>query len=224
MARITKNSIATKAKSFGGLSNTDKMPCYSWAISASECKMGSVLAKNKGSVCAKCYARKGNYTWPNTVRAHARRLSSYLNDRESWTESFIDVGRDLVSLGESHFRWFDSGDIQDVKMLEDILRVCSSTKALAFWIPTKEVTILAEYLELGGDIPSNTNIRVSSFMIGDVHSKNVEHLFDHPRISRSFVDVKTDNVFQCPAQSQGHQCRSCRACWDPKLSISYEEI
>ena len=44
-----------------GLSQTSKMPCYSFNLSALHCKTGSKLAKIKGSVCFGCYALKGNY-------------------------------------------------------------------------------------------------------------------------------------------------------------------
>ena len=45
----------------GGLSNTSKMPAYSWGISAKDCKTGSKLALIPGTICNKCYADKGFY-------------------------------------------------------------------------------------------------------------------------------------------------------------------
>ena len=46
----------------GSLTRTSKMPGLSYSLPAWECKTGSKLRKVKGSVCASCYALKGNYT------------------------------------------------------------------------------------------------------------------------------------------------------------------
>ena len=45
-----------------GFTRTSKMPGLSYSLPAWECKTGSKLRKVKGSVCASCYALKGNYT------------------------------------------------------------------------------------------------------------------------------------------------------------------
>ena len=42
----------------GTLSNPDKMPAYSWGISAKRCITGTKLAEQDGTVCSKCYANK----------------------------------------------------------------------------------------------------------------------------------------------------------------------
>ena len=51
----------TEAKKItGSLTRTSKMPGLSYSLPAWECKTGSKLRKIKGSVCASCYALKGN--------------------------------------------------------------------------------------------------------------------------------------------------------------------
>ena len=40
------------------------------------------------------------------------------------------------------FRWHDSGDIQDVKHLEDIVEVTRQTPEIMHWLPTLETRIL----------------------------------------------------------------------------------
>ena len=45
-----------------GFTRTSKMPGLSYSLPAWECKTGSKLRQVKGSVCASCYALKGNYT------------------------------------------------------------------------------------------------------------------------------------------------------------------
>ena len=92
----------------GGLSQTSKMPGPSWSISPDECRTGSKMARVPGTICARCYARKGKYRFPSTVNAHSRRLAAYRKDPGGWADAMIE-------LIEPHkwFRWFDAGDLQD---------------------------------------------------------------------------------------------------------------
>ena len=57
-------------KKIGTLSNPSKMPSYAWGISAKHCNVGSKLAKIKGTICNKCYALKGHYSFKNVFNAH----------------------------------------------------------------------------------------------------------------------------------------------------------
>ena len=61
---IYKNDMLKKeAKQItGSLTKTSKMPGLSYSLPAWECKTGAKLRKVKNSVCASCYAMKGNYT------------------------------------------------------------------------------------------------------------------------------------------------------------------
>ena len=53
----------------GSMTRTSKMPGLSYSLPAWECKTGSKLRKIKGSVCASCYALKGNYTRYKAIKA-----------------------------------------------------------------------------------------------------------------------------------------------------------
>ena len=59
----------------GRLSNTSKMPCYSWGLPTWACKTGSKLINKPNSACFKCYASRGFYTFPVVKTANERRLS-----------------------------------------------------------------------------------------------------------------------------------------------------
>ena len=86
----------------GGLSQTSKMPCKSWGISAKACKTGGKLAKVEGTVCHGCYALKGAYVWPVVEKAHAKRLDAI------FTSGWVDAMVTAIN-GDDYFRWFDSG-------------------------------------------------------------------------------------------------------------------
>ena len=220
MKRLTKRFILDYARhNVGGLSDTSKMPCYSWSISADLCHMGEMLAKMDGSVCSKCYAKRGNYLWPNTVKAHQRRIDHYNSDNIKWREDMLLLTKYLYELGEDHFRWFDSGDIQSSQMLRDILWI-SERSPLKFWLPTKEASIVREHIRHDG-IPKNTIVRVSAPMIGSRNTCNLSS--DHQQIADAYVGVKDKDIFQCPAPSQDDKCGDCRMCWDTQ-PVSYKKI
>lgn len=223
MERLTKTFIRDYARhNVGGLSETTKMPCFSWSISTSLCNMGSLLADIDGSVCSKCYASKGNYLWPTTVKAQQRRIDHYLSDNIKWREDMLLLTKYLFSIGEEYFRWFDSGDIQSAQMLRDILWI-SERSALKFWLPTKEASIVREHIRTDG-IPSNTVVRVSAPMIGSRKTSDLST--KHEQIADAFVSVEGNDIFQCPAIATPDtpaKCNDCRACWDTN-SVSYKKI
>lgn len=61
--------------SVGGLSNTSKMPCYSWGLPVQACTTGAKLINNPNSACFHCYANKGMYRFPVVKTANERRLA-----------------------------------------------------------------------------------------------------------------------------------------------------
>ncbi len=48
--------------------------------------------------------------------------------------------------GEPFFRWFDSGDLQSVEMVRDIVAVAERTPEIRHWLPTREYATVREYL------------------------------------------------------------------------------
>ena len=69
----------------GTLSNPSKMPCHGYSIPAIHCKIGSLLAKKRGTVCSNCYALKGRYVFPNVQAAMEKRFNAVMNS-PTWVE------------------------------------------------------------------------------------------------------------------------------------------
>ena len=192
----------------GGLSQTSKMPCRSWGISATKCKTGSKLAKKEGTVCHDCYALKGAYVWPSVRKAHERRLS--LINTSGWVDNMV-----AAINGDEYFRWFDSGDIQDDNHLVAIVRVVIATPKTKHWLPTKEYLIIARFMRKHGKFPKNLIVRVSSPNIAQAPIEHYQHT----------STVHTDQPFgrECIAHKQNNECKDCRACWNPRIkNISYK--
>ena len=192
----------------GGLSKPSKMPGLAYGLPAKECKTGSVLAKIPNSVCANCYALKGRYRFDNVQNAQYRRLATLTDPRWVAAMAFLIQHEEV-----EYFRWHDSGDIQDLDHLQaivEVARLCPDTK---FWLPTRERSMVHDFMRLYGAFPPNLIVRVSGAMIDGV-----------PPIGFQNTSTVVTSGETCPSRQQNNSCGACRACWDPGvMNVSYHK-
>ena len=181
----------------GSLTRTSKMPGLSYSLPGWECKTGSKLRKVKGSVCASCYALKGNYTRYKAIKA-----AQYVRLKSLQDSRWIEAMTAQVKRSE-YFRWHDAGDVQDLNHLNKIFEVCRLTPNTRHWMPTREAWIKAHLASK----PDNLVIRFSPPMIGQRNDT----------WPNSSMVVETGAT--CPAPAQGGKCGSCRQCWDPAVKV-----
>lgn len=202
LAVVSRDRQAEKIT--GGLSFTSKMPCPSWGISATRCRVGGVLSKINGTTCHDCYALKGHYTFPNVTRAQERRYNGLFDPL--WTPAMVFLIRWYC---DRYFRFFDSGDIQGDNHLRNIVRVAAETPQIAHWLPTREIDTVRRVLR-DTFCPENLVIRASATRIDGKAPR-------WPRTSTVVTEGAT-----CPAAHQGNSCGDCRACWDASVkNVSY---
>lgn len=193
------------------LSKTSKLGCLSWSLQAFETCPGSV--DTKGDVvdaCKFCYARSGMYHMPNVKRVRAE-------NKEDWKE--LDwVDRMVSSLeGETHFRWFDSGDMYSLSLAEKIYDVMVRTPDVKHWLPTrmhkfdKFKPVLYDMLRL-----PNVCVRLSSDSVtGEILDSQIPSSTIVP-----YSGFLVRNIaYECPAYKQDGRCGTCRACWDATVSV-----
>ena len=194
----------------GKLSQPSKMPGYSYNLPAKECKTGAKLQDIPGSVCFGCYALKGRYNWNSTIKAMYRRLDSLAHPR--WIEAMSFLINRRSEQGNDCFRWHDSGDLQSVDHLRQIVAVCKLTPGVMHWLPTREYKIVSNYT---GEIPENLVLRLSGHMI-DGKAPELGYL------TSTVTSEHKPGQYVCPAPDQGGECKSCRRCWDANIkSIAY---
>ena len=195
------------------LSQTRKMPCKSIGLPATLCKTGAKLRKIPGSVCSKCYALKGTYSYPVVKKAQNQRFNQLMlalhsvniAHRAKYIKEFV-----LAIKPDRYFRWHDSGDLQSVEHLELIAEICRKTPQTKHWLPTHEYGILKKYL-VKNDIPKNLVIRVSTAMIGAA-----------PPHYRLTATVAAGIGHACDAKERDGNCGACRVCWDKRVrNIDY---
>lgn len=200
----------------GSLGTPSKMPGPAWGISVKLCNVGSKLAKQAGTVCDKCYAIRGFYKFPSVRKGHEKRINLFHQHKpELWIAAMVRLVKK-----ESVFRWFDSGDLQSLEMLERIAEVARQCPDTRFWLPTKEHGIVSSYaLKHKKKWPDNLTIRLSGYVIDGPAPKNLAK-----RLGVQVSSVTAKGGFTCPAPQQGNECRQCRACWDKnKFEVIYKK-
>lgn len=205
----------------GGLSRTSKMPCKSINIPATSCHMGSKLVHVKGSVCEGCYALDGMYRFPVVKNALERRLSKIYNPKWIFAMSHL-IRKD------SFFRWHDSGDIQSIMHLSNIMEVASITEFTKHWLPTREYGMVKDYVESGKPVPFNMYVRLSGLMVnGSPPTEFARRLNEYPNV-KGFIGVSSVSdehkvsADNCPAIGQGGKCMECRKCWTTHENVTYQ--
>jgi len=196
--------VSEARKITGSMTRTSKMPGLSYSLPAWECQVGAKLRAVKGSVCAGCYALKGNYTrYPAIKAAQYYRLQSLRHP--SWIPAMVtQIKR------QKYFRWHDAGDLQGAWHLKNIMEVCNQTPQVQHWLPTREV----KYTRLMDPaiVPSNLKIVISDHMIDQ--STPVKSWPYTSGVHTHDAPIYGATVKHCPAPKQGNSCQSCRHCWD----------
>lgn len=197
----------------GGLSAPSKMPCFSYNLPNTCCKTGHVLKGVNGSVCNKCYASRGNYRFSCVKKATQKRFEA-INNRQ-WVSAMSYL---IMSKGCGYFRWHDSGDLQDEKHLENIIKVCKNTPSVIHWLPTKEKDLVNSFYNKIKKI-ENLTVRVSMFMINELPEINDKiiksgKVFSSVAKQEVINKIRSNKRFVCPYKEYNNTCGPCRKCWD----------
>lgn len=192
------------------LSKASKMPCRSWSLQALETCPASV--KSDGSLvdaCKGCYATTGNYNFPNVKAPRLHNREDW--KREEWVE---DMVAELDN--DRYFRWFDSGDLYDIRLARKVLEVMKRTPWVKHWLPTRmyKFTKFVSVLDQMEALP-NVVVRKSS---DSVHGETVDGKTTSTIIP---VDdsVQYASLTICKAYERDGKCGSCRACWSKEESV-----
>jgi hypothetical protein len=205
LALVGRNRLADRIT--GGLSFTSKMPCPSWGISAIRCRTGQRLAQVLGTTCHDCYALKGRYIFPNVQRKLEERYEGLFHSL--WTPAMLHLFSYFCA---RYFRLFDSGDLQGVNHLKNILTIARNVPDVQMWLPTREYEVVQACAD---EIPPNLTIRVSA------HQVDAEPPSWWPTTSTVTHVQETGNRI-CPAPDQDGRCGECRECWDRSVkNVAY---
>lgn len=192
------------------LSKPGKMPCKSWSLQAIDTCPGSINPTTGGLVpaCEGCYATDGNYRFKNVRSVREHNKADW--KRSDWVADMVTaIGKD------SHFRWFDSGDVYSVSLLKKIQQVIKATPNTAHWLPTrmykfpKFAAILSEIAAL-----PNAVVRFSSDGINGetIHGRHTSTIVQPNSVLPSKATL-------CQAYDNNGKCGDCRACWNKAVPV-----
>jgi len=121
---------------------------------------------------------------------------------------------------DRYFRWHDSGDLQSIEHLRNIVAVCMNLPRVKFWLPTREYQTVEAYRRMGGHIPTNLCIRYSAHLVDG--APPIQYGLPTSTVVSTTASDSEDR-HACPAPRQNMKCGSCRACWNPTVKVvSYQ--
>ena len=191
------------------LSKAGKMPCRSWSLQAIETCPGSIGSDGElADACAGCYATTANYHFPNVKAVRAHNKTDW--KRSEWV---ADMVQELDN--DRYFRWFDSGDVYDVRLARKILEVMTLTPWCSHWLPTRmHKFVKFRKVFKAMEKLSNAVVRYSSDSVsgGTVKGRHTSTIIPTPNDARSGMTV-------CEAYQRKGKCGTCRACWNKDTKV-----
>jgi hypothetical protein len=190
------------------LSKTSKLDgILSWSLQAIDTCPGSSDG-NGGLVpaCQGCYATTGNYRFANVKKPREFNREDW--KRKEWVDEMVQA---LDS--SRYFRWFDSGDMYDLKLAEKILQVMALTEHCKHWLPTRmhKFSKFKPVIEAMQSLP-NVVVRFSSDSV-------TGGLIEGLNTSTIFSDQVPEGAIECKAYQHEGKCNGCRACYDKSVSV-----
>ena len=203
-----------KVKDFNNkpaFSKASKMPCRSWSLPAlATCPASKDENGELVDACKGCYATTGNYIRFDSVKAP--RVHNQKDwKRDSWVTDMVES----INLNDKYFRWFDSGDMYDLRLANKILEVMKLTPATEHWLPTRQHKFpkFQAVIDLMNALP-NVVVRLSSDSIqgGIIAGEYTSTIILDSTYTTSAMTL-------CKAYENKAQCGSCRKCWDKNTKV-----
>jgi hypothetical protein len=202
------------------LSTTSKMPCRSWStVARKHCPGSRTRDQLTGAMiiaaaCIVCYADSGHYL--HTSTRLVREFNATEWQHPDFTQGMIAA---IAAEGVDVFRFFDSGDVYDIKLARKLYLIMLFSPNTDFWLPTRshKLAKFAAIFDAMNNLP-NCVVRYSS---DSVTGRPIAT--DTPQ-SVIYGDVAEipEGAFQCKAYNGKEStptCGSCRECWNPKTKI-----
>lgn len=190
------------------LSKTSKLDgILSWSLQALDTCPGSKDAQGElVPACQGCYATTGNYRFANVKKPREFNREDW--KRDEWVSDMV-----LALDSSRYFRWFDSGDMYDLRLANKILSVMKATPWVKHWLPTR----MHKFIKFKGVLDhmeslDNVVVRFSSDsvtggFVGGLNSSTI------------FSDTVPVGATECKAYQHEGKCNGCRACYDKSVSV-----
>jgi hypothetical protein len=180
----------------------------SWSLNALDTCQGSInpVTKELVPACQGCYATTGNYRFPN-VKA-PRDFNKQDWQRDTWVSDMV-----LALDSSRYFRWFDSGDMYDLRLAEKIYQVMQLTPWCKHWLPTRM------YKFTKYDQVINAMMKLDNVVVRLSSDSVTGEIINGLTTSTIFSDTLPVGAFECKAYENDGKCNGCRACYSKDVSV-----
>jgi hypothetical protein len=192
------------------LSKTSKLDgILSWSLQALDTCQGSIGKDGElVPACKGCYATTGNYNYPNVKAPRAFNKEDW--KRDGWINDMVEA------LDNSrYFRWFDSGDMYDLKLAWKIYTVMLRTPHVKHWLPTR-VYKFKKYESVINHMQALDNV-VVRFSSDSVQGETVQGQYTSTIFSSD--EQLTSDMVECKAYEHDGKCNGCRSCYSKDVPI-----
>lgn len=195
------------------LSKTSKLDgILSWSLQAIETCPASIKEVVDGvpvlvDACKGCYATTGFYQFGPAKDVRAFNKEDW--KRAEWVDEMVQA---LDS--SRYFRFFDSGDMYDIRLAEKIYQIMLRASFCTFWIPTRmhKFEKFKTIIDKMNSLP-NCVVRFSS---DSINGGTVAGAYTST-IVESVEDAGT--AVACRAYENAGKCNGCRACWNKAVDV-----
>ena len=198
------------------LSNTAKLGVKSWSLQALNTCPASIGSDGElVDACKGCYATAGHYRY-NNVRAPRE------FNRKAWQEDAFVADFTKALHKERFFRWFDSGDMYDLRLAHKIYEIMKTTPHVNHWLPTRMYKFekFHAIIKMMSELP-NVVVRLSSDSIMGERVESTVSPHNSTIIPEDcitgFESFDSLDGIVCQAYYQGGKCLDCTACYDKEV-------
>lgn len=194
------------------VSQTSKLGVRSWSLRARVTCPGAVNSLGQlVDACAGCYAAEengGNYRFPNVKAPRIENQADW--ERPDWVADMV-----ATLNGETHFRWFDSGDMYALKIAWKIYKVMMLTPGTRHWLPTRmyKFAKFRDVIVAMMALP-NVMVRPSSDSVLGAYDPGIHGSVIFPAGTKP-----PKGTTLCTAYEREGKCGPCRACYDKEVKV-----
>lgn len=171
-----------------------------------------------------CYGCHGTFVFGRNQKLYTENVNFFFNASDS---EFINTVNEAIREEKANrFRWFEVGDIINLRHLKLIIAIAKDNPAVKFWFYTKKYRIVNLYCEHYGleTIPENLTIIFSHWMNRDGSYYPMDNKYDFP--TSEFIpfgkeeEIKVTHICPC---SDPEFIGTCSTCEYPCHSLKHGE-
>ena len=115
-----------------------------------------------------------------------------------------------------YFRFFSSGQVQDLSQVIKVLRVCAICKDVKFAIMCNSDIIFSQLIQSGYKIPKNANLLLSNYEMNTRTPQFMQDYLIKSNIGITQTTIKKSLVTCKASKKSGGLCETCTDCYNKK--------